>query len=98
MAEPKLEVQSLTFVQGGIVVQYMDLASDVRVKGALVLSRQLSISAGHPDYGEDIETLHARVVRVLKNALEDFEDSDPVDTEAEQPNDDEQAMGMGYGD
>lgn len=93
----RIDVQSVTFMQDGIVVQYMDLASDVRVKGALVRSQQLSLSSAHPDYRDDIEALHSRVVRVLKNALEDFEDSDPVDPETDQPDEDEEARGMGYG-
>jgi hypothetical protein len=96
VAEQKLEIQSITFMQDGIVVQFLDVSSDIRNKGALVLSRQLSISAAHPDYRDDIEGLHHRAVRVLKNALEDFEDTDPVDPAAA-PDEEEQELGMGHG-
>ena len=50
------------------------------------------------DYRDDIEGLHHRAVRMLKNALEDFEESDTVDPEdTRNPDAEEQEMGMGQG-
>lgn len=93
----EIEVQSVTFLQDGMVVQYMEMPTDVRVKGALVRHQQLTLSAGHPDYRDDIEGVHHKVVRALKNALEDFEDSDPFDPREEAPDDDAEERGMGAG-
>lgn len=93
-----IQVQSITFMDDGLVVTYMDVDTDIRVEGKVVRSSQLSVSAKHPDYRDDIEGLHARVVRVLKNALEDFEESDPVNPDdARPPSQDEQELGMGHG-
>lgn len=91
-----IEVQSITFMEDGVVVQYIDTATDVRVKGQVVRQTQLSLSAKHPDYRDDIEGLHVKAVRMLKNALEDFEESDPV-LPSDAPDVDEAEKGMGYG-
>lgn len=91
MAE--IQVQTISFDPGGIAIAYIEVPTDVRVKGAVVMQRQLSLSAEHPDYSEDISTLHHRAVKVLRNALEDFHDSEPYTPGDEHDDDDERGMG-----
>ena len=83
-------VQTVAFTPDGAVIEFSH-STDVRSKGHLLLQRQLHLHAGHPDYREDIEDLQYRAVKALKNALEDFESSDPYTPEEE--DDDEKGMG-----
>lgn len=89
---PEIEVYSVTFAAEGLAIEYRELPTDVRVQGALIASHQLQLHAGHPDYREDIEKLQNRAVKVLKNALEDFRDSEPYVPD-EEDDDDEKGMG-----
>jgi len=83
-------VQTVVFTPDGVVIEFT-ASTDVRGGGHLMLQRQLHLHAGHPDYREDIEDLQYRAVKALKNALEDFETSDPYTPE----DDDEDEKGMG---
>lgn len=93
MAE--IQINAIAFEPGGLVVSYIEIPTDVRVKGAVVMQRQVSLSAEHPDYAEDISSLHSRVVKVLRNALEDFHDSDPYTPGDDEDDDDDDERGMG---
>lgn len=86
------DIQQVAFTEGGLVVQYAELPTDVRARGRLVMGHQLSISAAHPDYREDIEALYRKTQRLLANALEDFEEAEPYTPEDE---DDDEIKGMG---
>lgn len=87
------EVQNVAFDEGALVIGYIALPDDVRVDGAVVLQHQITLATGHPDYGEDALRLHDRVVRLLKNALEDFATSEPYVMGREEDEDDERGMG-----
>lgn len=92
MAEVSEEYQvaAVRFTDEGAVVDFIVLPTDVRMDGQLVMQRQLAIEATrHPDYREDVLKLHDRVVRMLKNALEDFEESGPYVPEPPTSEDDE---------
>ena len=92
MAE--IQINAIAFEPGGIVISYIEIPTDVRVKGAVVMQHQVSLSAEHPDYGEDISSLHNRALKVLRNALEDFHDSEPyTPSDDEDDEDDEKGMG-----
>lgn len=84
-------VQSVSFDEGGVTVQYADL-KDVRVEGQVALQHLARIEVSHPDYAEDIEDLQRRALRLLKNALEDWQDSPAWTPEVD---DDDQDEGMG---
>lgn len=86
-------VQSITFDEEGVVIQYADL-KDVRVDGHVALQHMARIEAGHPDYGDDIEDLQRRALVTLKNALEDWEDS-PAWTPPDSDDTDDDDRGMG---
>lgn len=86
------QVHALTFDGTSMLIQFIQLPEDVRVSGAVVMQRQLAISLAHPDYAEDADKLQRMAVRVLKNALEDFNDSPPYVPEEE---DDDDELGMG---
>lgn len=89
-----LEIHSVQFGEDGLAITFMDVPTDVRVEGRVIQTRSLQLHASHPDYRADMEDLHRRAERVLRNALEDFADSPPFDPE--KPGDDEDdEKGMG---
>lgn len=88
----EIEVDSVAFHEGAMVIAYMRVPTDVRADGALAQQHQLRLSSRHPDYRDDMEELHRKAVKVLKNALEDFEESEPFEPE-QQDDDDERGMG-----
>lgn len=93
MAKPEVTVTQLSWTEEGLSIQYFTDA-DLRVGGRVMAQHGLSLHAAHPDYRQDIEDLHDRAVRVLRNALEDFESSEPFKPEVE-ADDDEKGMGEG---
>ena len=84
-------ITSISWVPEGVAIAYM-APTDVRVRGHLMAQHQLSLHRDHPDYREDMTKLHDRAVAMLRNALEDFEDSEPWDGEDDE-DDDEKGMG-----
>lgn len=90
----EIQIHTITFDEGGMSIQYVQLPEDVRVKGQLVQTHVLTLSAAHPDYREDTESLHARASKALRNALQDFETSEPHEPE-ESDDDDDDDRGMG---
>lgn len=94
MASPSehIEIDSVAFHEGGLVISYMRVPTDVRANGSLAQHHQLRLDARHPDYRDDMEDLHRKAVKVLKNALEDFEGSEPWEPAADDDDDD---RGMG---
>lgn len=89
----EIEVAQVAFdAEGGLIIGYMQ-STDVRVQGAVVMQRQVRLDGRHPDYAEDIEALQRKAVKVLRNALEDFESSEPWTPEDEGDEDDERGMG-----
>lgn len=94
MARPDIEITSITFADEGMAVQYIELPTDVRVDGRVVLTHQIQLHAAHPDYREDIRRLHDRAVKAVRNALEDFHNSEPYDPQKDDDDDDDE-LGMG---
>jgi hypothetical protein len=94
-----MRIHHIEFGEGAVEIGYTDFPADVRVKGAVVMMRQVTIDLRHPDYREDGDLLMAQAARMLRNVLEDFEDSEPHQPAAEpDDDDDDEGMGMGYGD
>lgn len=92
MAE-KFDIGGITFDEQGLVIHYTS-STDVRVGGRLLQTHSLHLHRSHPDYGEDMEALHLKAERILKNALEDFEESEPwVPPADDNEEDDERGMG-----
>lgn len=91
MSAPQLQISTIAFERDGLVVTYLDTATDVRVNGKVILSHQAMLSLDHPDYGEDAQLLHRQAVRLLQNALEDFANSAPYEPQDEL--DDDKGMG-----
>jgi hypothetical protein len=92
----EIEINSVMFSDEGMAIQYIEVPEDVRVKGQLVQTHVLQLSAGHPDYREDIQSLHARAVKALRNALQDFSVSEPHVAEPDETSeeeDDDRGMG-----
>jgi hypothetical protein len=87
------EINSVQFSDDGVAIQYMEVPDDIRVKGMVVRTSYLTVSAAHPDYREDIALLHGRAVKVLRNVLEDFNDSEPYVPEKEPDEDEDGGMG-----
>jgi hypothetical protein len=92
----EFEISSIQFADDGVAIQYVQLPDDIRVRGRVVVAHQIQLSASHPDYREDIASLHARAVKALRNALEDFADSEPYvpeDDDGDTEDDDDRGMG-----
>lgn len=89
------EIDTLHFTDEGLTVQYMEVPGDIRSGGALVMGRQLSLSAKHPDYAEDLELLRRSATRVLRNALDDWETSEPMTLEDLEAGVEDEPDGMG---
>lgn len=89
----EIQIQTIVFTEEGAVLQYMEVPTDVRVKGAVVMQHQVTLDARHPDYREDIESLHDRAKRALRNALEDFHASEPWDPREDNEDDDLKGLG-----
>jgi hypothetical protein len=89
-----IQVHSVFFEQDSIVIGYVELPTDVRVGGQVVIQKQARLAISHPDYADDAVLLHDRVVKVLRNALEDFNSSEPFDPSLENEDDEDTGMGM----
>ena len=95
MAEKRTEIFSIQFDPEAVVMAYMNIPSDVRVQGMVGLQHQIRIDLAHPDYAEDAAALQHLASRMLRNALEDFHNSEPFDPDEEDDEDDERGMGDG---
>ena len=83
------EVDGLQFLpSGGLAITFMELPTDVRVQGQVVMQRHVTLAPSHPDYADDIDLLRRQVVKVLRNALEDFHNSEPYDPRNDDEDDD----------
>lgn len=91
MIDPHYVVASINFEPDGVAITYMHRPNDLR--DHIVLSHQIVLSAEHPDYGEDADSLQRKAVRMVRNALEDFANSQPYDPDATDDEDDEKGMG-----
>ena len=95
MTEQRYEIFAVQFDVDNVVVSYMTIPNDVRVNGMVGLQHQIRMDLGHPDYAEDAATLRQLAGRMLRNALDDFHNSDPFDPDIEDDDDDERGMGDG---
>lgn len=69
-------IVSITFEGDVVNMQYLT-ATDVRVNGYVGLAHQIQLSMEHPDYAEDALLLERQAQRMLRNALEDWSESEP---------------------
>lgn len=94
-------IQQIGFVdtdQGPVIeIDYVD-TDNMRVGGKVTLLTHAQVHMSHPDYREDGEELLRAAERLLDNALDDWSDSEPVGPELARDEDDDEGMGMGYGD
>lgn len=91
-----IEIHQIAFDEGAVQMAYTIFPEDVRVGGAVQVMHQAVIDLRHPDYAEDGDLLMAQAKRMLRNALEDWEDSQPV--QPEKDDEDDEGLGMGHGD
>ena len=87
-----IQITGIAFEGDCLTISFIDLPTDVRVEGQVVMQKQVRLLMSHPDYNEDALRLHDRAVKVLRNALEDFENSVPYIPE-DDDEDDEKGMG-----
>lgn len=86
----KYEISSLAFTEEGLIVNYM-ASTDVRVDGKVFKTHSIHIHGSHADYRDGIEDLEERAKAMLRDVLEDFDESLPY----EPANDDDDERGMG---
>lgn len=87
------EINNVYFEADQLVIGYIELPTDIRVEGKAILQHQFRLSAEHPDYAEDMQLLHDMAVRVLKNAMEDFNATEPFTAKPAEEDDDDKGMG-----
>lgn len=90
----QLFILGVNFDEQGAVIHYGQHPHDVRVGGQVALQHACRIENSHPDYREDLDDLHRACQRVLANALEDWEGSEPLLPETDEATDDDE-RGMG---
>lgn len=80
--QPRFDIRAIHFDDepAQVVIQYMHLPSDVRAKGHLVATHTLAIGDVEGWHNE-IRDLRMAAQTLLADALEDFEESDPLDME-----------------
>lgn len=75
------QVSAVQFVEdGSVLVTYMDPGTDVRNRGLVIKTHQVHVKPGEggKDYLDEIEDVRDAVKRLLRDALEDFDNTDPV--------------------
>lgn len=83
------EVKSFTLGEDTLVFEYADLPDDIRLEGAVVVTRTLYAHPGHPAYREDVEGVWEAVRTLLGDILDAYEESEayvpppPEDTHEE---------------
>lgn len=90
----EIEIQTIIFEPDALVVAYV-MRDDIRVDGAVMMQRTVRLDGAHPDYGDDIEMLHVKALKVLRNALEDWEGSSAYVPTDPDDDDDDDEKGMG---
>ena len=89
MPSEEYDIHSVRFEPDALVIAYQ---SSTGVRKHMVVSTQIVLDRGHPDYGDDYEVMLHKAQRVLANALEDFHSSDPWVPD-DDPDDDDRGMG-----
>lgn len=91
----RTEIFAINLDAEAVVISYMKVPTDVRANGRVALQHQARLDLQHPDYAEDAETIRRLSQRMLNNALEDFENSEPwiPDEDDLDPDDEERGMG-----
>lgn len=91
MSKPEYTVTQVSWTEEGLAIQYFS-DHDLRAGGKVMAQHGLQLHAAHPDYRQDMELLHDLAVKILRNALDDYESSEPFKSD-EIPEDDERGMG-----
>jgi hypothetical protein len=95
VTEPRTQIFSIQLDPDAVVMAYMNIPNDVRAEGMVGLQHQIRIDLMHPDYAEDAAALQHMASRMLRNALDDFHNSEPFDPDQEPDDEDERGMGDG---
>lgn len=93
--ESHVEIFAVQFDEESAIFNYMHVPTDVRANGNVALQHTARLDLVHPDYAEDAETLRRICQRMLNNALDDFNNSEPWVPEDEDEEDDDRGMGDG---
>ena len=91
----KYLVSSVDFGETGVTFHYMR-ADDVRAGGSLSAMHALTFEGDSPARGAACASLLGVVTDFLSEALEDFEEAEPV-TEADMLDVEAEERGMGFG-
>ena len=87
----RYDIAGVQFMDEGISISYMRVPDDVRLDGALFANHQLNVAERHPNFADEIDQLRTLVTKILEEAIEDFEESLPVEPDVD--DDDERGMG-----
>lgn len=90
--DAEVRIDTIAFADDSIVIAYMALPTDVRGRGDVAIQHQIRLDLSKDDYAVDAGVIHDRIVRLVRDALEDFDASEPYVPE---PDDDDDERGMG---
>lgn len=79
-----LEVSTIQFAEdGSVLVTFMDTVEDIRNRGLVVQTHQVHVfpGKGGRDYGDEIEDIREAAKRLVKDAMDDFNHTEPAEGE-----------------
>lgn len=89
-----IHILGMQFTEAGIEFTFFD-GDSIRKDGALQVVSTLNV-APHPDYAEELADIKEKAEALVKDAMEDWHTSPPVDLAEDEGGDqDEPGMGMG---
>lgn len=88
-----IHVFTVAFTEMGVEITFTE-TDDLRKEGALQVVRTINI-APHPDYADGMTDLKEKAQDLVKDAMEDWHTSPPVDL-SEEAGGDPDEPGMGY--
>lgn len=88
----EIQIHQISFGDNTVEIGYTVFPEEMRVGGKVTMFRTVGINILHPDYGEDADLLMRQAQRMLRNVLEDYDESEPFDPSDQE---DEEDRGMG---
>jgi hypothetical protein len=73
----ELVIRAMSIDADSISIEYMELPTDVRHNG-LVMQQHTVVIAKHPEYQDEFEALEEAALDLLRDALEDYANTEPV--------------------
>lgn len=73
----ELVIRGVVIDTDSISIEYMAIPDDVRHNGR-VMQQHTLVVARHPEYQDEIDALEDAALELLRDALEDYQNTEPV--------------------